>query len=107
MICLPYLPASFDTLNNPKEQGTNHQEDRHPEPLNSFPVIKPPLLDGSWTRIIKVLLQDDESVMPKMEVVNLSFLQLQLTTLHCARIQAALCLLPPKPLLGDSVMSGE
>lgn len=83
MIRLPDLPTTFYTLNDPKYQSTHHQQDSHPIPRDPFSVIPPPLLERSWTAIIEILFQNNKAIMPEMEVVDLSFLQLELAAFHC------------------------
>lgn len=107
IIRFPNLPPSFDALNDAKEQSRNHQQDRDPKPLDSSSIVVPPLLDRPRAAIIKVLLQDDKPVMPEAEVVNLSLLEFELTTFHCAWIQPELCLLFPEPFSRVFVMRWE
>jgi hypothetical protein len=39
--------------------------------LHTLSVIKPPLLDRPWLRIVEILFQYHKAVVPELEVVDL------------------------------------
>ena len=104
MVSYPYLPTTLDTLNDSKENCTKYQQYSNPEPLHTFPIVKPPLFDRSWTRIIEMLLQDNKSIMPVIEMVDLTPLELELAAFHSTQIKLKLRMLLSIPLSRLSVM---
>jgi hypothetical protein len=71
MISFKYLPSTLNTLYNSKEHRANNQYYSHPEPLHTLSVIKPPLLERPWLRIVEILFQYYKAVVPELEVVDL------------------------------------
>ena len=68
----PYRSAiPINTLYNPEEHRANNQYYSHPKPLHTLSVIKPPLLDRPRLRIVEILFQHYEAVVPEFEVVYL------------------------------------
>jgi hypothetical protein len=105
VVSYPYLPTTLNTLNDTKENRIKDQQDRNPEPLRAFPVIKPPLLDRPWSRVIKILLQGNKSIVPELKMVDLPLLELELAAFHSAKIKSKLSVLLSELLSRLLVMS--
>lgn len=72
MIRFPNLPTSLKTLNNSEQNCTNYQYGSNPEPLYPLPIIIPPLLESPRLRFVEVLFDDNNAVVPILEVSDLT-----------------------------------
>jgi hypothetical protein len=72
MVRLVDLQCSFDALDSTKENGQCEHNNCNPEsvPLDPVATIYPPLLDRGWARLIELLFQNDQPVMPESEVLD-------------------------------------
>jgi hypothetical protein len=75
MIRLINLHSTFHRLDHPKEEGhPNNQCYSQPKiiPLHRLPSVTPPTLESPWFCFVEDLLEDDETVPPEVEVLNLT-----------------------------------
>lgn len=74
MVSFVSLQSAFDALNNAKEDGQKEDPDRNPKgvPLNPLPSVPPSLPYCFRLSLVKYLLQDNESVAPAPESIDLS-----------------------------------
>jgi hypothetical protein len=71
-----YTPEDHPQYTEPAKESSQSKNKRcNPEgvPLYSAPAVEPPLSNRTWFSFIEDLLEDAKSVMPKDEVLNLSF----------------------------------
>src|SRR6266536_6200841 len=96
------LQSSLNRLYQAEDDRQAQNKCGYPEgiPLHALPTVIVPLLDCLWLRVIEDLLQNDESVPPKLEVVNLAVLRTKLSVPCSSWIQTALPLLLLKPPYG-------
>jgi hypothetical protein len=104
MVSLPHLPTPLHALDDAEEDSANNQDNRHPKPLDPLAVIKPPLSNRSGLGVVEELFQNNQSVVPELEMVDLSILQLELAAIHCTwvelvKLQFHLLLSKPSPRL--------
>jgi hypothetical protein len=79
MICLVDLQGTFNTLYETKEDSQEQNAHCNPEsvPHMAISPVVPPLRQSGWSRFIEGLLQDNESIVPVLECLDLSVLKAQ------------------------------
>jgi hypothetical protein len=88
MIHLVHLQSPLQDLHQTKESREQKNQYRHPEraPLRAIASIVPPLMERARARLIKNLFQDDQSVTPILEMLELSIVCVERSTLYRTRI---------------------
>lgn len=78
-ISLINLQRPLNTLYQTRKRRDDQHQDGHPEgiPLRPIPTITPPLPEGARRGVVVGLLQDDESVSPEVEALDLSVFGLE------------------------------
>ena len=82
MIGFKHLYRALDRRDEAKENSqSDNQSNREPKviPLHGVSPIIPPLSQGFGLRLIESLFQNDKPIVPKEEVVDLSFYCFQAT----------------------------
>lgn len=74
------LNSTLDSLSKPKKDRQKQNNSCNPKciPLHLFPPVTPPLSNIAWLSLVKCLLQDDESIVPVVKLVDISIFNLQL-----------------------------
>jgi hypothetical protein len=94
------LQCAFDTLHKAKQYRQAQYKSSDPKrvPLDTLSAIVPPLIDSARFLLIKGLLQNDQTIMPKMELVYLAVFGAEMSALSGLAIEVVLGFLHLEPL---------
>lgn len=92
------LPSAFDTLDKGEDECPRANHKSEPEPLDTTSVVDPPLLASSRFCLVEKLLENDQSVVPKVEVVDLARLCAQNTAVYSSIVKHEVFLVFLEPL---------
>lgn len=101
VVGFPNLQSSFNWLDYAKEHSQSEHKGSNPKgvPLNTFTLISPPLRDSVRFRVVEYLFDNHETVMPIVEVLNLTVFGIQWSALHRRIVKAESFLVLWVPLL--------